>query len=217
MMAVVVSIAAVYVSTQANRIANRQAEIAERELQPIITAGTAYEFEGGFAKSESLTVRNDGAPARGFDVDEISLLYVTYQRRAQGAQQRAILIDNYYTVGLTTGRSKGKLVTFVGDRGLGNNMNMVRLDRRCRAYAESRSSILLLDLVSIVRVTYVDQLNEERIEYLTLSGSGGSLPLSAAKGGWAFSLENEPGLSVYDATPADVLSAWKSRGKSIPG
>lgn len=78
--ALIVSIAAVVVAIETKDISKRQALIAARQLQPVITASLSYGIVSSEARDQFLTISNVGGPASNVDADVATLLEVEYLR-----------------------------------------------------------------------------------------------------------------------------------------
>ena len=117
-------------------------------------------------------------------------------------------------MGLTTGRSKGTIVTF---RGFENNQAWVRLERTSREYADSRGGILLLSLTSYVRVRYTDRLGELRTDYIRTDPGSGFAHVDASLGRRVFDLDEKTDpLSIHSATPREVIARWSRTSARVP-
>jgi hypothetical protein len=214
--ALVVSASAGIVSCRATDISNRQATIAEAELEPVISATRAYTSRT--AKAETTTVRNYGGPADSFDIDYVVFLSIEYASTPnKQPSTRVVPLTDYYGVSYSTGAPKGKLVEITSGTS-SNNTAFGRLYEKVAKYGKQRSAYLYVDVVRFLRVEYVNRLGEKHTRYLTVEIPSGSRQISPAIGKRAFELEDKLSaqqVSIYTATPPEVVAAWR-KGGSLP-
>jgi hypothetical protein len=208
--ALFVSVSAVVVSCQATVISNRQAKIAEAELEPVISAKATYTSD---ADAEKITVRNVGGPADSFDIDSLVLLSIEYASTPNKPPiTRVVPLEDYYGVSYPTGAPTGGLAEISDPLPQNNNKVFGRLARKTQKYGKQQSASVYLEVVRFLRVKYVNRLGEKQARYFTVDPVHGSKRVSAAVGKRAFDIDTRlsaQSVSLHTATPPGVVAAWQ--------
>jgi len=208
--ALFVSVSALIVSCRATEISNRQAKVAEAELEPVISATATYTSH---RDAEKMTVRNVGGPADSFDIDYVVLLSIDYASTPNKSPiERVVPLEDYYGVSYSTGAPTGELAEISDPTPPNNNNAFGRLVQATQEYSKQQSASLYVDVVRFLRVKYVNRLGEQHTRYLTVDILHGSKQVSAAAGKRAFDIETElsaQSVPLHSATPPDVVAAWQ--------
>ena len=181
--ALIVSVAAVVVAIQTKDISDRQAVIAERQLQPTITAELSYGFVHGDARSQFVTVSNVGGPASNLSVDVATLLDVRYVRPGGDAGTIVAALTNYYSAQGDTGQPTGVIATADG---IGSNAREVNLEVGAAKLQRATGFVLDVGLDQYARVAYTDELGDRHLEYFRVDPVTGGRTLPSSEGARAF-------------------------------
>lgn len=197
--ALVVAVAAIFVSIKANDISEQQATIAARQLQPVITASLSYLTSQGVATSQVMTVSNVGGPALGVNVDVATILDVQYFHG--GASKTVeVPLQHYYTSITNSDRPTGVLATVQGDNE--NNTREIDLER-----ASARLGSLDVELTQYARVTYHDELGNSDQDYVQVDPVTGASPVSQTAGKSAFAAEMPGQNGTVASVDLDTVTA----------
>jgi hypothetical protein len=207
------SVAAIFVAVEAKNISDRQADIAARQLQPVITASLSYGFAAGFARDQTLTVSNVGGPALGVQVADATLIQAQY---VQGLQtgSATLPVEHYYTAIQLTDQPTGVLALAEGP---GNNAAETALERGAARLGARGRGALDIRLHQYVRVSYTDDLGMSHVVYLEVDPDFGNSPISASVGAAAFKKQAQADagfgnfVDLYTTTPQRLRALVESR------
>ncbi|HFK1771007.1 TPA: hypothetical protein ACGXGV_003399 [Bacillus paranthracis] len=131
-MALLVSISAVIITSTTNKLMEQQMEITKVEKRPLINFKGNYETdENGFAIRESLAIHNEGGLMEEFDSKMLTFFDIGVWDYSKDEVEKHIVvpIKNYY-IGFTTGALQKEIVTY--DNKFfkeGNNKKIIEVTR----------------------------------------------------------------------------------------
>jgi hypothetical protein len=172
-MAIILSGAAVYVSSKQATIAEKQTQLTHIAQSPFIWVRERLlkNEASGMYEEQTLEVSNEGYRLSGFSSDVSVFFAVSTYDSKQGKIVAYVPVNGYYTAEYSTGRPTGLLATW---KGFKNNSSFYRIYSemldRSRGAADRT---YLVDKLVVVRVSYHDYAGQALTEYYIPSSSGG--------------------------------------------
>ncbi|HDR7733383.1 TPA: hypothetical protein QCX99_000496 [Bacillus thuringiensis] len=217
-MALLVSISAIIITSNTNKLMEQQMEITKVEKRPLINFKREYvEDENGFAIGESLAIHNEGGLMEEFDSKMFTFLDISILDYSKDEVEKHIIvpIKNYY-YGFKTGALQKEIVTY-NNRFFkeGNNKKIIEVTREFsklkepleqKQIANSNKQFLIGEgeFKTYCKVKYTDIYGEKQELYYDVSNSGASR-LDTNKGKSAFENSELLGKGFY----IDEVSASK--------
>ncbi len=161
----------VYLSIQANNIAEKQIEISEIQNQiafkqnspiVIVNAEQIYDENVDLVSDIQITISNDGSPVKEFTKEYISILNVEFTEYAGSSNKVVIPVNNYFGFSTFTKNSTGLLYTIFGNN---NNTKMSKLKRNFLEFATSKNAFGFLRMQTCVKTNYKDIFNNQHEKY----------------------------------------------------
>lgn len=185
-MALFVSISAVVLTYNTNKIMEQQMETTKIEKRPLINFKRDYEYdENGFAIGESLAIHNEGGLMEEFDSKMFTFLDIVISDYSKDEVEKHIIvpIKNYY-YGFKTGALQKEIVTY--DNKFfkeGNNKKIIEVTREFSKLKEpleqkqAEKSNYHFDIgggefKTYCRVEYKDIYGEKQELYYNVKASG---------------------------------------------
>lgn len=172
-------VAGIIVSYASLRTAQTQAALQRAQLLPRfrITTGPVFDPASGRFLDEELTLHNDGYPVQGVK----TRVRTAYEIRPSVSPGRTshMLPIYYYSGEYPEFRAQGHLLTY---RQPFNNDHALRLLDELGAFNRKRGPTERYDveMVTIVSISYIDDMEQECIEYYRLDALRGGVRISEA-------------------------------------
>lgn len=207
------TIMAIVVSVEANRIASYQTDILKSENLPFVSCVERSNYtSSGYV--EQLTIYNAGAPLTEFDCDVLVFYKIMYVQSAGAldieGRTALIQLSNYYTGGLTHNLAGvGVLVEFSGE-------NYIEANRAKISFCElawepiNRTSyfpfLIDIEMIKYVNIEYKDIFGETHAETYSVSSSGSRKLSNNEKE--IININNKVVLNMSDVSPQSLYEKW---------
>ncbi len=180
-MAIIISLAQIFIFLKQNELIGTQAEIARQQAIPqfVITARQLIDPDG-IARSEAIYVNNRAGIARDFYCNEAIFLDVelTPMRRGQ-VQKIEIPINGYYSSSGYTAEGTGQLLVISGYK---SGDKLSKLKKSCYQLAGDREVFCSIELRKYLQLYYRDIFGKEHEEYYYVPFLYGGSPIEAEEG-----------------------------------
>ncbi|GAB6518442.1 hypothetical protein bcgnr5398_30680 [Bacillus cereus] len=218
-MALLVSISAVVITSTTNKLMEQQMEITKVEKRPLINFKGNYETdENGFAIRESLAIHNEGGLMEEFDSKMLTFFDIGVWDYSKDDVEKHIVvpIKNYY-FGFTTGALQKEIVTY--DNKFfkeGNNKKIIEVTREFSKLKEpleqkqAKKSNYHFEIgggefKTYCKVEYKDIYGEKQELYYDVSTSGAK-KISTKQGRSIFEkIESSTGFDIEEVSASKLL------------
>lgn len=166
---IVIPLAIIYISYQANQISSYQTQIMKTEQCPILYFETEYIFDREVEKytSKEMIIYNLGKPLSEFESEYFIFLKVGIGKEGEGGEKIAkIPLFSYYNFSILTNNSTGELIRIKSNIEGGNNEKIRQMDRDLVEFLEKKNMYLSrFDVIILFKIGYRDILGEYHCEY----------------------------------------------------
>jgi len=213
-MALIVAVAQSLTAQQQLQLSTLQTNIAKANALPNFDFAVSYvqNPDSGTYDSTEVVVTNSGGPIHELQADSMLVLHA--EGGPPGRMGQAVVVElpvnGYYDVQVTSPRSKGNLLHFIGRN---NNADIVDAEKKARALADARRwGFLNIDDHCFVHLEYMDLLGQRHDEYFAVSPVRGSRRLAAPeiaklKKQWTYPMAERAKLNperILDAVTAEA-------------
>jgi hypothetical protein len=186
-MAIIVSVAQFYTTSQQTSLLNLQTHIADAQALPQFEIAIKQKLndETGKFDDNNIIVDNHGGAVHDFSAESAYFLRVTIFKRGQGATEKVELpVHGYFLSQDVSSAGTGLLTTIMGNH---NNASFNNLARHIDEAAVARNrDFALLDERILVRLNYFDLLDRQHEDYYEVPSVGGGWRMIDAYGIAAF-------------------------------
>lgn len=177
--AISLSVMAVVVSIQSNKIAEYQNELSKQQLLPKFDVSLTQDFfnqEKDCFTGEKITVYNSGSPFTNYHSDVESFIVIHFLEKETGLQfQKDILLKGYFGIEAKTSKtSQGKIREIYCKNCL---IRFSKVDSIIRKEMEKKTDLSLddVELKHYLKISYVSTLEDRAIKYYDVSFMEGQL------------------------------------------
>lgn len=187
----VISVSSVFVAIKANTISNIQAEIARNTALPVIEVTERVEDAEGFEwdKHSVIEIKNLSGKMNNYQSEVISFLHSGYfNKTSQSYETVDVPMMGYYFFGIKERTTSGVVEKkYTAD----NFSRFLDLRQSAQLYNDEKDSIvdLNIQIVTYLRIRYLDLLSQEQEEYYLVNSTVASL-IDSAEGREVFSKYN---------------------------
>lgn len=218
--ALLVSISAIVITSNTNKIMEQQIEVTKAEKRPLINFKRDYENdEAGFAIREKISIHNEGGLMEEFDSEVFTFFDISILDYGKNEIEQHIIVPiRHYYYGFTTGALQKEVVTYSNPFFKeGNNkkiFNVARefaelkkpLEQKQIANSDYQFLIGEADFKTYFKVVYKDIYGEKQEIYYDASNLGAK-KISVTQGEKIF--ENDEllskGFDIEDLTASKLL------------
>lgn len=206
-----------------------QTEVAKADKLPIIIFENSYrEDQSGFAVGELMTIHNEGGIMNDFNSEQITYIEIDvldYSRENEQIKVE-IPIEDYYSVGFTTGALQKKIITYDNfSAEYGNNKkqfdvinNFLKVKEQYSEQKTKENGVIFTigvpEFKTYFLITYTDIFKQKYETYYKVKNSGAEI-ISKSLGEKYFSSELNRFINLDDINENKLLEIIKKEIKEI--
>lgn len=174
------SIMAIIVSCESNRITNNQIQVTKMESQPFIEFQRELKYDAirGVRTDDEIMISNKGGPLREFSSIYITFLKVEHEEFGNISMRKRIVsyipLSEYYNTTMKTFESVGTLELLTNPK---NFRKLSEFYMQLSVDTRAKNIYIYSALESYFRINYIDIYGETKIEYYMVGEWGAKIKL----------------------------------------